>query len=92
MLCGGKRLHGGAGDVSPRTEHGECVPDQQGRSALQGTLATVEVGWRLDRKVGAWRLDGRGAGTGEEAPGRSRPEKVVAWTTVVPERLGGAQC
>lgn len=46
----------------------------------------------MDRKVGAWRLDGRGAGTGEEAPGRSRPEKVVAWTTVVPERLGGAQC
>ena len=48
----------------------------------------VEVGWRLDRKVGAWRLDGRGVGNGEEAPGRSRPEKVVAWTTVVPERCG----
>lgn len=43
MLHGGKRLHGGAGDVSPRTEHGECVSDQQRQSALQGTLAMSGV-------------------------------------------------
>ena len=34
MLRGGKRLHGGAGDVIPRTERGECISDQLGRSAL----------------------------------------------------------
>lgn len=43
---------------------------------------------RLDGKVGAWRLDGRGIGTREEAPARSRQEKVVARTTLVPERCG----
>ena len=42
----------------------------------------------MDGKVGAWRSDERGIGTREEAPARSRQEKVVAWTTLVPVRWG----